>query len=79
MEPPAENIRDDEVRERLLPVDGDDGDALAVAALELGVAADLDLFQLERDLGAHALEHAARALAEVAAGGGVEGDLADYG
>ena len=56
-----------EVRERLFAVDQDDGKTLAVAPLELGVARDVDLLELERDLRAHLLEHAPRALAQVAA------------
>jgi hypothetical protein len=63
-----------EVGERLLPVDEDDRNALAVALLELGIARDVDLLQVERRLGANALDHAPCALAEVAARGGVEGD-----
>ena len=64
----------DEVGERLLPVHGDDRDALAVGALELGVAVDVDLLELEGNLLPHGGEHALRALAEVAAGGAVDRD-----
>ncbi len=64
----------DEVRERLLAADDDDRDALAVPSLELRVAADVDLLELERDLGAADIENAARALAEMAALGVVEAD-----
>ena len=38
---------DEEVGEGLLPVDLDDGDPLAVCALELGVSGDVDLPELE--------------------------------
>jgi hypothetical protein len=62
-----------EERERLLAVDRDDGKTLAVAPLKLGVPADVDLLELERDLRANLGEHPFRALAEVAAGRVVEG------
>ena len=48
-----QTVRVDEVGERLLPVDLDDRDALAVRALELWIACDVDLLELEPDLGAH--------------------------
>jgi hypothetical protein len=56
-----------EVHERLLPADLDDGYALAVAALELRVAADVDLHELERNLGANVDQNPSRRLAEVTA------------
>jgi hypothetical protein len=65
-----------EVGERLLPVDEDDWDALAVAGLELGIAGDVDVLELEGQFGAHLLEHAVRAFAQVAARGRVERDAA---
>ena len=64
----------DVVRERLLAVDHNHGQTLAIAPLELGIASDVDLLELERDLGPHVVEHASRALAEVAALGEVEVD-----
>ncbi len=67
MQPAAKRVAVDEVREGLLPVDGDDGDPLPVPALELLVAGDVDLAQVERDVGADALEDRPRAVAEVAA------------
>ena len=57
-----------------LAVDLDDRQPLAVARLQLGIAADVDLDELERMLGANLLEHLASPLAEVAAGGGEERD-----
>ena len=64
----------DVVGERLLPVDGHDGDPLPVAALELRVARDVDRLELERSLLAHAREDPCGRLAEVAAGRLVERD-----
>jgi hypothetical protein len=70
-EPAAESVRVDEVRERGLAVQLDDGDPLAVTRLERGVAADVDeLDVVAADL-AHDLE---RTLAEVAAGSVEEND-----
>jgi hypothetical protein len=76
---PAERIGLDEVRERSLAVDLDDRKPLAVAGLELRVAADVDLLELERLPGTHGLEHAASTLAEVTAGRGEERDANGYG
>ena len=72
----------DEVGKGLLPVHGDDRDALAVRALQLGIAVDVDFNKLERDLLAHGGEHPLGALAEMAARRMVERDDAlahDYG
>ncbi len=71
----------DVVGERLLAVDRDDGDPLPVAALELGIARDVDCLELERDLRPDAREDALGRLAEVAAPRGVERDavLRAYG
>ena len=63
---PAERIRLDEVDELLLPVDLDDRDQLAVPSLELGNAADVDLFELESQLVAKLGDRRPRTLAEVA-------------
>jgi hypothetical protein len=63
----AQPVRVQEVGEGFLAVDEDDWDALAVPALELGVAGDVDLLELERNLGSDLGEHAACALAEVTA------------
>ena len=62
----------DEIGERFLPVDKDDGDPLAEALLELTIAGDVDLLELEGDLVADTRQHAARVLAEMAARGAVE-------
>jgi hypothetical protein len=62
------------VDEGLDAVHLDDRDPLPVAALELGVAADVHLAELERHLGPHPLDHAARGVAEVTALGRVEDD-----
>ena len=78
-EAPAERVRVDEERELLHPVDRDDGDPLAEAALELGIPFDVDLLELEGDVAPNLLDDAGRALAEVAAGRRVERDGAAYG
>jgi hypothetical protein len=65
----------DEVDERPLVVDLDDRQPLAVPALELGVAVDLDL--LEAVLPELGGQRRARPLAEVAAAPAVEDDLSD--
>jgi hypothetical protein len=57
------------------PVDLDDRDPLAVGGLELGVAVDRDLPQLEAELVARSRDDAPRRLAEVAARGGEEDDF----
>ncbi len=62
------------VDERPLAVDLDHRQPLAVACLELRVARDVDLLEVERELRAQRFELAARPLAEVAALGGVEPD-----
>jgi hypothetical protein len=67
VQPSAQRVGVDEVREDLFALDGDDREPLAVGALELGVARDVDLAEVERDLRADALEHGLRALAQVAA------------
>ena len=64
----------DVVGEDALAVDLDHRQPLAVARLQLGVAADVDLVELEWDPRPHFLEHRPRPLAEVAAGRGVERD-----
>jgi hypothetical protein len=74
----TESFRRDVVDERSPPVDLDDGQHLAVARLELGIAADVDLLEVEAELRLRADDNLARALAQVAAGGVVETD-ARYG
>jgi hypothetical protein len=76
--PAPERIGLDEVRERLRAVDLHDRKQGPVPALELGVAGDVHLLQLEGLLGAHGLEHPARGRAEVALRRVVEDD-AGYG
>jgi len=65
----------DEERESLLPIDDDNGNSLAVAALELLVARDIDFLEVERNLGADGLDHAQRALTEVTSLRRVKGQL----
>jgi hypothetical protein len=68
-------VRVDEVGEGLLAVHEDDGDALAIAALEVGVAGDVDVLELERELSSNLSEHPPGALAQVAIGCVEERDL----
>jgi hypothetical protein len=68
----------DEVCERLLPVDLDDRQPLAIAGFELGVAGDVDLLELERNRLCNGGQRLARAFTKVAAGRVVEND-ARYG
>jgi hypothetical protein len=74
----AQRVGLDEVRERTLAVDLDDGKPLAVARLELRVAADVHFLELEAELVPGRLDDAPRGLAEVTAFGVVEDD-ARYG
>jgi hypothetical protein len=74
----AEGVRWHEVREGLLAVDLHDRERLAVAGLELRIAGDVDLLELERLVGPHRLQHAPRRRAEMALGSVVEDDP-DYG
>ena len=69
----------DVVGEGALALDLDHRQPLAVASLELGIAADVDLLELERMARTHFVEHGSRPLAEVAAGRGEEGDANAYG
>jgi hypothetical protein len=75
---PTERLGLDEVRERPLAVDLDDRKPLAIAGLELGVAADVDLLQRERQLVPRRVDDPPRGGAEVAPLG-VEEDDAGYG
>ncbi len=61
----------DEEGERLDAVDRYDRDPVAETALELGVAGDVDELDV---VAAHLPHHLERTLAEVAAGGVVNGD-----
>ncbi len=69
----------DQVHEGAPPVDLDDRKELAIVPLELGVARDVDLLELEGDVGGDPVEDAARALAEMTTLGRVENDAVDYG
>jgi hypothetical protein len=64
----------DEVGEGFLAVHEDDGNALAIATLEVGVVGDVDVLELERELGSDLGEHPSGALAQVAVGCGEERD-----
>ncbi len=77
-EPSAERFGVHVVREDPLAVDLDHGQPLAVARLELRLAGDVDLLQLEALFAAQLGQLRPRALAEMAVGGVVEGDP-DYG
>ena len=74
----AQRFGVDEVHELPLPVDLDDGDQLAVARLELLVAVDRDLLELEAELLLRLDDRRPRAIAEVATLRAVEPD-AGYG
>jgi hypothetical protein len=65
----------DVIGERALPVDLDDRQPLAVARLELGIAADVDFVELERNRGPHLVKHRPRPLAEATAGRDEQRDL----
>jgi hypothetical protein len=71
----AQRGRVDVVDERALAADLDDRQPLAIALLELGVAGDVDLAKLD----ALADERRTRPLAQVAALGAIENDVAAYG
>ena len=62
------------VDERALAVDLDDREPFAIAPLEPGVAADVDLLELELDVLSHVRDGRPRALAEMAARRVVEPD-----
>ena len=65
----------DVVDEASRSVDLDDGDPLAVLRLELGIAVDRDLPQLEAELVACCGDDAPGRRAQMAARGGEEGDF----
>jgi hypothetical protein len=72
---PAERIGLDEVRERPLAVDLNDRKPLAVAGLELRVAADIDLLQVEPEVVPSGTHDTLRGGTEVAPLGVVEDDV----
>jgi hypothetical protein len=67
----------DVVGEDPLAVDLDHGKPLAITCLELGIAADVDLDEVERPLRPHLLEDSASLVAEVAPLRSVEDNLCD--
>jgi hypothetical protein len=69
----------DEVRERSLPVDLDDGELRAVPALELPISGDVYERELEAELGLGLTYDLERALAERAVGRVVDDDPGRYG
>ena len=69
---PPQRIGRNEVDERPLSVDLDDGDQLAKARLELGVSVDRHLLELEPELVAGCQNGLASALAEMTPRGAVE-------
>jgi hypothetical protein len=71
---PPQRVRRDEVDERLHAVDLDHGDQLAVARLELRIAVDRDLLELEPQLVTQRDDSLASPLAEMTARGSVETD-----
>jgi hypothetical protein len=75
----TESIRRHVVDERLRAVDLDHRQQLPVTALEVVVSGDVDLAQVEVELGAQPLERRPSALAQVAPGRVVENDVGDYG
>jgi hypothetical protein len=75
---PDERIDVDVVGEGLLAVDLDDRQQLAVASLELRIAGDVHLVEVELDVGPDRRERRPRPLAEAAIPRRVENDP-DYG
>jgi hypothetical protein len=71
----TERVGMDVVDETPPAVDLDDRDPLPVRRLELGVAVDRDLSQVEAELVARGADDAAGGLAEMTARRGVEDDL----
>jgi hypothetical protein len=71
----TQGVRVDVVDEPPPSVNLDDRDPLPVRGLELGVAVDCNLLQLEAELVARSRDDATRRRAEVAARRGVEDDF----
>jgi hypothetical protein len=78
-DPPPERIDVDEVREGLLAVDLDDRQQLPVPRLQLRVARDVHLLEIELDVLPDRSERRPRPLAEAARLRRVENDLRRYG
>jgi hypothetical protein len=74
-----QRVEEDVVDEGTLAVDLDDRQPLAIASLEVGIAADVNLDELELALCARLLQHRARPLAEVAPLRMKEDDARRYG
>ena len=74
LEPPPKRLRLDVIGACALAVDLDDGDQLAVAGLQPCVSVDLDLLELEPQLGAKLPQLLLGSLAEMAADRLVEDD-----
>jgi hypothetical protein len=72
---PPQGVRVHVVDETAPPVDLDDRDPFAVRGLELRVAVDEDLLQLEAELVTRSRDDAPRGRAEMAARRGEEDDL----
>ena len=75
----AEGIRLDVVRETAPAVDLDDRQPLAIRALQLGIAADVDLAKVEVELALQRSQLFERALTEVAALRVVDDDVGPTG
>ena len=74
LEPLPKRLRLDVIDAGALALDLDDRDQFPVSGLELRVAVDLDLLELEPELGAKFLQLLLGPLAEMAAGRLVEND-----
>src|SRR5207245_7827447 len=77
-QPAAQHIREDVVGEQPLAAELHDREELAVRGLEVGVATDVDLDELEAQLVAEPRQLLARALAQVAALRVEQGDRAGH-
>jgi hypothetical protein len=75
----TESVLGDVVDERSLAVDLHDREPLAISRLQLGIAADVDLLELEAELVTERSDGLPRSFAEVAALRVVEDDARDYG
>ena len=78
-EPRAQRLAVDEVGERLLAVDLDNGQELAVATLERRAPFDVDHLEIEVDLVADLIDDLERPFAEAAGCSVVDGDPSRYG
>jgi hypothetical protein len=75
VELPRQRVREHVVDERPLAVDLDHGQPFAVASLELGVACDVDVAELEPPLAPNLLDNCASSIAEVAPHRVIQNDL----